>query len=120
MSYPSATEKPSSHEKSAVDELVSTQIGVWEFSTLKEIGWNPLVPWVELKSAFALFRRLAFEIYAIAPGLLSLYVISKIWNGIESALLMHLSSRLLQIVSRLTCDQQLYIYDAHGIRSRLG
>jgi hypothetical protein len=118
MDLPDATEKPLL-EKSTVDKTLSTQIGVWQFSTLKNIGWNPKLPLAEVLSAFALFRRLALEIYAIAPGLLSLYILSSIWSGIENALLLHLSSRLLQIVSRPTRLQQLHIvYAARDIRLR--
>jgi hypothetical protein len=93
----------SSSDKTIVHEKV---IGVWQFSTLKEIAWNPLVTWTELTSAFYLFRRLALEIYALAPGLLSLYIFSKIWYGIESAILLHLSSHLLQIVSLAAFQSQ--------------
>ena len=123
MGSPSTTEKSLSEKAKAktVDATVSTtQIGIWEFSTIKDVKWNPRVPWAELTSAVALFRRLAVEMYNIAPGLLSLYVLSKFWQGIESALLMHLSSRLLQIVRRLL-TMNSFIFTMEGdIRSRLG
>ena len=106
MGSPSITQKPPStpsekahDEKSTVDpSIVTTQVGIWEFSTLKDVKWNLRVPWDEVTSAFTLFRRLGVEMSSIAPGLLALYILSQFWNGIESALLLHLSSRLLQIV----------------------
>lgn len=90
-------------EKPSTDETVSEQVGIWEFSTLKQRRWDPRVQLAEIVSGYAFFRRLAVEIYELAPGLLSLYILAKIWNGIESALLLHMSSRLLQIVSSLVC-----------------
>jgi hypothetical protein len=108
MDSPNIQEKPNS-EKNTLDETVSSQIGVWEFTSLKDVGWSLKLPLADLKSGFVLFRRLALEIYFLAPGLLSLYILSKIWDGIEDALLLHLSSRLLQIVRRPTCPQQLIL-----------
>lgn len=93
--------KPTS-AKDLIDDakIVSTQLGIWQFSTLKDSEWNPKIPILEITSTLTLFRRLTLEIYSLSPGLLILYVLSKIWSGIEFALLLHLSSRLLQIVSR--------------------
>jgi len=95
----STNEKPLLDD-TRIDEVVSAeQIGVWEFLTVKQPRWNLLGQWSELKSIIFPYRRLAFEIYTLSPGLLFLYILSKIWIGIEQALSLYLSSRVLQVVS---------------------
>lgn len=78
--------------------VISNQRGIWEFWTVKQSRFDPHRRWTELKSGFQLFRRLATEIFALSPGLLILFILSKLWGGVETAVLMHLSSRLLRIV----------------------
>ena len=94
-----ASHDKSLSEKPTTEALSTLQMGIWQFSTPKETGWSFGIRWDEVRSTWTLLRRLALEIYALCPGLLVLFVLSKIWGGVEDALLMHLSSRLLRIVS---------------------
>ncbi|PBK72127.1 P-loop containing nucleoside triphosphate hydrolase protein [Armillaria solidipes] len=48
--------------------------------------------------ALPLFRRLAIDVYTLEPTLSILFILEKIWSGIESAVLLYLSSRLLRII----------------------
>ncbi|KAF9041003.1 hypothetical protein BDZ89DRAFT_331298 [Hymenopellis radicata] len=85
------------------------QLGVWKLTFARSSGWNlrkHLGNVATIFSSFPLFRRLATEVYALRPGLSVLYVASSIWNGIESAVLLYLSSRLLeQIETVITTGQ---------------
>ncbi|KNZ75400.1 Lipid A export ATP-binding/permease protein MsbA [Termitomyces sp. J132] len=82
-----------------LDHSITTQqVGIWQFSTIKQHQFDPLRRWNEIVSGLQLFRRLATEISTISPTMLILFAMSKLWEGVESAILMHLSSSLLQIV----------------------
>ncbi|KAG6826168.1 hypothetical protein H0H92_000907 [Tricholoma furcatifolium] len=78
--------------------IVTEQIGVWRFSTTKQHKYDLRRTWNEAIAGLALFRRLALEVSAISHMMLFFFVLSKLWEGIESALLMHLSSHLLRIL----------------------
>ncbi|KAJ7677503.1 P-loop containing nucleoside triphosphate hydrolase protein [Mycena rosella] len=43
-------------------------------------------------------QRLAFDVYSIGPGLLSLLFLSKVWSSFEDVFLLHLSSKILSII----------------------
>ena len=79
-------------------DLDTKKYGIWDFWTVQQARFDPRRRWEEGVSGFRLFRRLANEIFGLAPWMLVLFILSKIWTGIETAVLMHLSFRLLQIV----------------------
>lgn len=108
MSPPKTEDKKEDADASVADSAVSSQYGIWEFWSVKQTRFNPQRRWLELKSGLELFRRLAREIYSISPGLLVIFISSKLWRGIETAVLMHLSSRLLQIVCLISSSRNLY------------
>lgn len=78
--------------------LVTLELGVWKVAMLKDPAVNLRKHINDLTTALPLFKRLAMEIYRIEPFLFLLYICSRFWAGIERALLLWLSSRLLQIV----------------------
>ncbi|KAG6911417.1 hypothetical protein DXG01_016514 [Tephrocybe rancida] len=78
--------------------IITKQAGVWQFATIEQPSFDPQRRWNEVVSGLQLFRRLGTEISSVSRTLLILFVLSKLWEGIESAILMHLSSSLLQIL----------------------
>lgn len=63
--------------------------------------WNLRDQWQQVVVALPLFKRLATEIYTLEPFLAVAYVVTQVWSGLESAILLYLSSRLLSIVSQI-------------------
>lgn len=89
-------------EESSNDGILVEQIGVWRYSRMKETVKEALRPqrqWQEILTVFNIYTRLLREIYSISPGLLFLYLCSKVWEGIQSSVLAYLSGRLLWLVS---------------------
>jgi len=92
-------EKPTSHdEKKPQVEIEDFQLGVWHLRMEKEQLWNARKHWDSLWQAVPLFYRLSLDIYTISPRLFSLYLLTQVWQGIEDALQMHFSTRLLRAV----------------------
>jgi hypothetical protein len=89
-------EKPDSTEAN----LSTIQLGVWGVLLQQESPLDFRKEWSDLFSTLPLIRRVVTEIYILDPSLFIFFIISKVWAGIESALLLYLSSRLLTIVSR--------------------
>jgi hypothetical protein len=86
-------------KKEDLDDLVSSlQLGVWQVLTVKGVPFDPKRWREEFVAGFSHFLRLVSEMYRLSPGMLVLFMLSKMWGGVEAAVLMHLSSRLLRIV----------------------
>lgn len=85
--------------KDNVDDLItSVQLGIWQVLTLKSSPFN-LKQWRDdIFTGSSQFYRLLGDMYRLSPGMMVLFMLSKTWGGVEAAVLMHLSSRLLQIV----------------------
>lgn len=80
--------------------LKTVELGIYKLTLpISAGGWDLRDSLKQVSIALPLIRRLATEIYALEPLLSVLYVASQFWNGIEGALLLYLSSRLLKIVS---------------------
>ena len=93
--------------------LDTKKYGIWDFWTVQQARFDPRRRWEEGVSGLRLFRRLGNEIFGLAPGMLILFILSKIWTGIETAVLMHLSSQLLQIVRARVyhpCEKRFILY----------
>ncbi|KAF9458571.1 hypothetical protein BDZ94DRAFT_83031 [Collybia nuda] len=85
--------------KDNIDDLISTtQLGVWEVLTLKGTPLRLRQLRDEFVTGSVQFYELWCEMYRLSPGMLILFTLSKTWSGIEAAVLMHLSSRLLHII----------------------
>ncbi|KAK0463142.1 uncharacterized protein EV420DRAFT_1732696 [Desarmillaria tabescens] len=83
--------------KTAVPETRTVELGVWKVVLLNNARWDYRSRWNNLLLAFPLFRRLAIDVYTLDPTLSILFILEKIWSGVESAILLYLSSRLLRI-----------------------
>ncbi|KAG6864279.1 hypothetical protein C0993_009050, partial [Termitomyces sp. T159_Od127] len=78
--------------------IIRKQVGIWEFSTIKQPRFDLFRRWEEIVSGIQLFLRLVTEVSTISRTLLLFFALSQLWEGVETAILMHLSSSLLQIV----------------------
>ena len=83
----------------ATSSYTVTYVGVWRVliakSALKLRG-------KELKETFSVLPLLLIfvaEIYTLAPDLVVFYVLTKVWSGIQSSLILHTSNHLLTVVS---------------------
>ncbi len=85
-------------KETAVPETHTVELGVWKVALLNDTHWDYKRKWNNLLMALPLFRRLAIDVYTLEPTLSILFILEKIWSGIESAVLLYLSSRLLRIV----------------------
>jgi len=93
-------DKKDHNEKSDSNDtsISAIQLGVWRVLLQEESSWDIRKHWRDLSSTLPLSRRLATEIFYLDPWLFIFFVVSKVWTGIESALLLYLSSRLLTII----------------------
>ncbi|KAJ6616725.1 P-loop containing nucleoside triphosphate hydrolase protein [Mycena sp. CBHHK59/15] len=78
------------------------ELGVWRillhkqpFSVKLSLSWNR---WQTLAAAAPVIRRFVAEIYCLAPGLVLLCLVLKLWAGFESTLMLYASGRLLRTV----------------------
>lgn len=85
-------------EKVSPPPLFTLQLGVWQVSMMAEKPWDVKKHAKEVLAALPLCRRLANEMYQLHPVLFTLFILAKLWTGIESALLLYLSSQILTIV----------------------
>ncbi|KAJ7596694.1 P-loop containing nucleoside triphosphate hydrolase protein [Mycena floridula] len=79
-------------------DLISVQLGVWKLTMLKEQSFQMKKHLKDLVSAIPLLKRLALQIYTLEPLLFVCFLASKFWSGVESAVMLYLSSRLLKII----------------------
>ncbi|KAG7441585.1 P-loop containing nucleoside triphosphate hydrolase protein [Guyanagaster necrorhizus] len=84
--------------KTETPETRTVELGVWKVVLLNDVHRDYRKNWNNILLALPLFRRLAIDIYTLEPMLSILFVLEKFWSGIESAVLLYLSSRLLRII----------------------
>ncbi|KAF8894755.1 P-loop containing nucleoside triphosphate hydrolase protein [Infundibulicybe gibba] len=73
------------------------QFGVWQILTLNEaFSWRAVLG--GFLSGLPLIKRIVLEVYHVAPGDCLRYMLAKLWSGVESALLVYFSTRLLRII----------------------
>lgn len=89
--------------KNQVDNIKKTspsyttlQLGVWRVIIVNSIV---KLPGKETLSVLPLVLVFVTEIYTLAPDLVILYVLTKVWSGIQSSLILRTSSHLLTTVS---------------------
>lgn len=88
---------PSGSQDDVVIE--SKQLGVWRLLWVSDKG-RPISQYIEEFRTFAPYVTLLFfEVYAVAPRLFMFFVMSRVWAGVEHALTMYLSTRILRAVS---------------------
>ncbi|KIM76348.1 hypothetical protein PILCRDRAFT_826332 [Piloderma croceum F 1598] len=89
-------------EKTQVDSVKETshsytalQLGVWRVLVAKSVV---KLPGKDLLSALPLILVFAAEVYTLAPGLVVLFILTKVWSGIQSSLILRTSSHLLTVL----------------------
>jgi Na+/H+ antiporter NhaB len=76
-----------------------TNVGVWRVLIAKS-ALN--LRGKELKDSFSVLPLLLIfvaEIYALAPDLVVFFILTKVWSGIQSSLVLYTSNHLLTVVS---------------------
>ena len=99
MSSPHDEKLPPGKAKSAAPNIEEYQLGVWLLRLDRDrlLGKGKL--WDSIRKALPLYYNLILEIYRIAPRLFTLFILTQIWQGVEDALQMQFSSRVLKAVS---------------------
>ncbi|PBK79365.1 hypothetical protein ARMGADRAFT_1093205 [Armillaria gallica] len=64
----------------------------------RELETFQLGQFLDLKDTLQYFQRLAIDVYTLEPILVTLFVLNQLWSGIQGALLLQLSSQILQMV----------------------
>ncbi|KAJ7644001.1 P-loop containing nucleoside triphosphate hydrolase protein [Roridomyces roridus] len=89
--------KLDSQQKGSLIEEV--QLGVWRILIQKETSSAGVAArWSKFKTMVPTVQRHVAEVVALAPVLISLIFLSKLWTGLEDVLLLHLSGRILTII----------------------
>jgi hypothetical protein len=93
-------------EKTQVDSVKETshsytalQLGVWRVLVAKSVV---KLPGKDSLSTLPLILVFAAEVYTLAPGLVILFILTKVWSGIQSSLILRTSSHLLTVVSNFS------------------
>lgn len=91
--------KPSSDEYEDV-VIEEEQLGVYRLliATTKSRRRRYLKTIQELRGSIPYLVALFREVYSLAPGLFVCLVLWKVWVGLEGAVLLHLSTRMLRLV----------------------
>lgn len=87
-------------------------LGVWRVLLHKDVVSKTygisMEKWNMAVLAYPLLLRFLREVYDLNPLLVALVVLLKLWEGVESVLMLYVSSRLLQIVI-LVRDMSYYL-----------
>ncbi|KAK0231574.1 P-loop containing nucleoside triphosphate hydrolase protein [Armillaria fumosa] len=81
-------------------QVETIQLGIWKVVMAKS-PMNHLdisKRWNRIASTVPFLKRLAIDVYTLDPCLSVLYVLTRIWWGVESAVSLYLSSRLLKTI----------------------
>ncbi|PBK60581.1 hypothetical protein ARMSODRAFT_725861 [Armillaria solidipes] len=78
--------------------LETFQLGVWKVSLLKRAPLNFGKQFLDLKEGFGYFKRLALDVYTLEPILATFFILNELWSGVQTALLLYLSSQMLRII----------------------
>ncbi|KAG6825641.1 hypothetical protein H0H92_002973, partial [Tricholoma furcatifolium] len=78
--------------------IVTQNFGVWKIMTLRRSSFlhGPVLwtNWDKYTSALPHVRRLLWDVYSLNPPLVLLYLVSRMWQGIEPGISMYASSQL--------------------------
>ena len=97
---PSQDEKmPPTDEKKTAPKIDEYQFGIWRLMIQQDVMFDIRKLWESFLQGLPLFYQLSVEIWSIAPRLFTLFLLTQLWQGIEDALQMHFSTRLLKAVS---------------------
>ena len=84
--------------KRSSQSYTDVQLGVWRVLIAKSVV---KLPGKDALSVLPLILVFVGDIYALAPGLVIFFLLTKIWSGVQSSLILRTSSHLLTIVSNL-------------------
>ncbi|CAA7271172.1 unnamed protein product [Cyclocybe aegerita] len=101
--------KSKKNDEIFIDEA---QYGVWTLKVARSVQSRVELYWNELRMAYPLFVRLLADIYSVSPTLFTIFIACNVWDGIQDALGMHLSSSLLR---KIEAGLVSGIPDARGI-----
>ncbi|KAG6811286.1 hypothetical protein H0H92_008153 [Tricholoma furcatifolium] len=96
------TDEKSTHNddagfKTISPEIVTQNFGIWKIMTLKRSSFlhGPVtwMDWDKYTSALPHVRRLLWDVYSLNPPLILLYLVSRLWQGIEPGISMYASSQ---------------------------
>lgn len=79
--------------------IVSEKLGTWDLHITMESSFNLQKKLAGVRASIPLLGRLLFDMYRLSPTFFIFFLLSNIWSGVETAFLMHMSNRLLTIVS---------------------
>ncbi|KAF9552397.1 P-loop containing nucleoside triphosphate hydrolase protein [Agrocybe pediades] len=87
-------------QKTVESEIREYQYGVWKFKVAdySATSKSPRQRWNDFISSLPLLWRLVSDVFNVAPVLLVLYVLSEIWGGIDSTLMIHFANQILQTI----------------------
>ncbi|KAJ7669587.1 P-loop containing nucleoside triphosphate hydrolase protein [Mycena rosella] len=84
------------------DAYASLNLGVWRVLLARETvsrGFGvSLNKWNAAVSGYLLLLRFLQEIYSLDPRMVVLFILLKLWDGMETVLMLYVSGRLLQII----------------------
>lgn len=87
--------------------ILTQKLGVWTLLTTTPTRRHPFTVDIfkSIAPTYAALRQNLHDVYSLAPGLLGVYLLISMWESVESAVFLYLSSRVLLLVSRLpfTC-----------------
>ncbi|KAK0209704.1 P-loop containing nucleoside triphosphate hydrolase protein [Armillaria fumosa] len=78
--------------------LETFELGIWKVSVLKRAPLRFGKQLLDFKEAVGYFKRLAIDVYTLEPALASFFTLNELWSGIQTALLLYLSSQMLRII----------------------
>ncbi|KAF9033938.1 P-loop containing nucleoside triphosphate hydrolase protein [Hymenopellis radicata] len=91
--------KTTSKKAHDAEELKTIDLGVFKLTLpVKSERWDPWDQMKHVTSALPLSRRLATEVYSLDPLLSCAYVALQFWKGVEAAVVLYFSTRLLRII----------------------
>ncbi|KAK0464147.1 hypothetical protein IW261DRAFT_1524538 [Armillaria novae-zelandiae] len=78
--------------------LETVELGVWKVSLLKCAPLSFGKQLLDFKEAVGYFKRLAVDVYTLEPVLAMFFILNELWSGVQTALLLYLSSQMLRII----------------------
>ncbi|KAK0492620.1 P-loop containing nucleoside triphosphate hydrolase protein [Armillaria luteobubalina] len=88
-------EKPAAENERGLETF---ELGIWKVSVLKRAPLDFGKQFLHFKLAVGYFKRLAIDVYTLEPVFASFFILNQLWSGIHTALLLYLSSQMLQII----------------------
>lgn len=91
-----------------IPSILTQRLGVWTVLTTSPTP-RPFNRDIHKSIAptYRAVRQNLHDVYSLAPGLLGMYVLISLWESIEGALYLYLSSRILLVVSCLTFTHKI-------------